>query len=348
MTYKLLIVDDEMPNIRLLERLFQDDYFVLTASSGEEAVTLLDQHDVAVIVTDQRMPGMSGVELLKKTADRRPHMVRILLTGYTDVDALVEAVNCGLVYMYVSKPWKNEDLKLRIARAVQHYEDNKRQHSLVAANERLTGRLREMKLGVVRALAGLLKLKDEYTYAHGSRVGKLATVLAERFDLTEEALSDLKAAAILHEVGAIGTPDGILMKSGTVNSDDAMLAQLSDAGSQVLSCVPELRDIADMLYYQRENFDGSGCPIGLIGDQIPLASRIIRLTSEYDSLRNPRDGALGVDHMTAVNQLQLNADKVFDPEVFQALSQLSGDELDMLHQVSKRPERPEMITCTIN
>ncbi len=70
MTYKLLIVDDEMANIRLLERLFRDDYYCLTASSGEEAIKLLDQHDVAVIVTDQRMPQMTGIELLKRSADR--------------------------------------------------------------------------------------------------------------------------------------------------------------------------------------------------------------------------------------------------------------------------------------
>src|SRR6476620_11092665 len=148
MTYKLLIVDDETANIRLLERLFREDYFCLTASSGEEAMDLLDQHEVAVIITDQRMPQMTGIELLKRTAERRPHMVRILLTGYTDLEALVEAVNCGLVYMYVSKPWNNEDLKLRVSRAVEHYENNKLQHSLAANNERLNARLKDMRLSL--------------------------------------------------------------------------------------------------------------------------------------------------------------------------------------------------------
>src|SRR5712671_1017294 len=101
-SHKLLIVDDEMANTRLLERVFREEYYCLLASSGEEAIRLLDQHEVAVIITDQRMPRMTGIELLKKTADRRPHMVRILLTGYTDIEDLIEAVNCGLVYMYVS------------------------------------------------------------------------------------------------------------------------------------------------------------------------------------------------------------------------------------------------------
>jgi response regulator RpfG family c-di-GMP phosphodiesterase len=335
MNYKILIVDDELPNIRLLERLFKDDYSVLTASSGEEAVTLLDQHDVAVIVTDQRMPGMSGVELLKRTADRRPHMVRILLTGYTDLDALVEAVNCGLVYMYVSKPWKNDDLKLRIGRAVQHYEDNKRQHSLGAANDRLTGRLREMKLGVVRALATLLKLKNEQAYAHGSRVSKLARVLGERLRLTDEALSDLSVAGLLHEVGTIG-------------SDDLLVTQLPDRTSQVLSCIPELREVSDVIGYYRENFDGSGSPFGLIGDQIPLAARIIRVASEYDRLRNPIHASTGKEHLAALDELKTQTKRLYDPQVVQALADLTGDQLETLQALSARTERPEPITCAIN
>src|SRR5205823_8135824 len=95
MAYKIMIADDEPANLRLLERLFRRDYQVLTAASGQEALQLLEQHDVALLVTDQRMPGMTGIELLKRTAEFRPHMVRIILTGYTDIGALVEAINCG-------------------------------------------------------------------------------------------------------------------------------------------------------------------------------------------------------------------------------------------------------------
>jgi response regulator RpfG family c-di-GMP phosphodiesterase len=176
---------------------------------------------------------------------------------------------------------------------------------------------------------------------------KFATVLAGRFNLPAESLSDLKSAAILNDVGAIGTTEGFMNSDGAVTGEHSN-AQLSYAGSQVLSFVPELRDVADIIYYLRENFDGSGSPIGLIGDQIPLASRIIRLASEYDLLRNPRTGPSKVDHETAVDELQCQTDKIFDPEVFQALVDLSGDELDTLQQVSKRVERPELITCSVN
>jgi DNA-binding NtrC family response regulator len=145
MSYKILIVDDEPANLRTLARLFRDEYEVLTAASGDEALALLGQHDVALLITDQRMPGMTGIELLKKTVPLRPRMVRIILTGYTDVDALVEAINCGQVYRYVAKPWNNDELRLTVKRALEHFESNKRSSELDFTNQRLVSRIGEIQ-----------------------------------------------------------------------------------------------------------------------------------------------------------------------------------------------------------
>jgi DNA-binding NtrC family response regulator len=144
MPYKIMIVDDEPANLRLLERLFRRDYMVVAASSGDEALQLLGQHDIALLITDQRMPGMTGIELLQRTASLRPHMVRIILTGYTDMTALVEAINCGHVYKYMTKPWDNNALRLTVERALEHYETNRSLHELEQANKRLSIRLQEV------------------------------------------------------------------------------------------------------------------------------------------------------------------------------------------------------------
>lgn len=136
-----MVVDDEPANLRLLERLFRTDYEVIMAGSGEEALELLTQHDAAVLITDQRMPGMTGVELLERTAVLRPRMVRIILTGYTDVETLVKAINSGNVYKYVTKPWNNDELRLTVSRALEHYETNKARHELEMENQRLIKRM---------------------------------------------------------------------------------------------------------------------------------------------------------------------------------------------------------------
>src|SRR5919112_2349632 len=209
MPFKILIVDDEPANLRLLERLFRKDYQVIAELSGEEALRLLEQHDVALLITDQRMPGMTGIELLKRTADSRPHMVRMILTGYTDVGALVEAINCGQVYRYVTKPWDNDDLRLTVARALEHYETNKSHHELEVANKRLSLRLREMTRGFVRAIADALEARDPFVYGHARRVGGFAEAIGRRMHLSMQALEQLSLAALLHDVGKIGTPDSV-------------------------------------------------------------------------------------------------------------------------------------------
>jgi len=145
MSYKILIVDDEPANLRALERLFRQEYEVLTASSAAEALELLNHHHVALLITDQRMPAVTGIELLKKTMSIRPQMVRIILTGYTDVEALVEAINCGAVYRYVTKPWGNEDLRVTVKRALEHFETNKKRHELQLTNERLISLLHQIR-----------------------------------------------------------------------------------------------------------------------------------------------------------------------------------------------------------
>jgi response regulator RpfG family c-di-GMP phosphodiesterase len=313
MTYKLLLVDDETANTRLLERLFRDDYVCLMASSGEEAMHLLDQHDVAVIISDQRMPQMTGLELLKRSADRRPHMVRILLTGYTDLEALVEAVNCGLVYMYISKPWNNEDLKMRVSRAVEHYENNKLQHSLAANNERLKTRLKDMKLGFVRVVAGILHLRDPYLCLHAIRVSKYAELLGEKLGLNDEVLSDMMTASFLHDLGTIGTTGEIYPRLGA--EDLSLLSRHVERAAGVVSRVAELKDVADMIRYHYENFDGTGGPLGLIGEQIPLAVRILRVAKSFDLLTSPRDEEQGLTHESAMDRLKRQSGKEFDPLV---------------------------------
>lgn len=322
MAYKLLIVDDETANLRLLERLFQQDYLCLTAPSGEEAMRLLDQHDVAVIISDQRMPQMTGLELLKQSAARRPHMVRILLTGYTDLEALVEAVNCGLVYMYVSKPWNNEDLKLRVSRAVEHYENNKLQHSLAADNERLTARIKEMRLDLVRALTRLLQLRDPYLYSHALRVNQYAGQLGKKMDLSDEFLSDMMAASFLHDLGALGSV-GETYWPFPRDENVSLVKTHAPRAVEIVACIAELRDIADIIRYHHENFDGSGGPLGLIGEEIPLGSRILRVAKSFDLLTSPKYENQALSNERAMERLRGGSGKEYDPRLVQTLSELT-------------------------
>lgn len=122
MKHTILCVDDEVDNVEALERLFRKKYNVLTATSGAQALKMIKGEKISLIVTDQRMPGMTGVEFLSESMKHHPEAVRILLTGYTDIESVIGAINSGQVYRYVSKPWDPVDLSNAVDKAIDRYE----------------------------------------------------------------------------------------------------------------------------------------------------------------------------------------------------------------------------------
>ncbi|MBI2821133.1 MAG: sigma-54-dependent Fis family transcriptional regulator [Acidobacteria bacterium] len=139
--YRILVVDDEPANLQKLKRTFIEEHHVMGAGSGEEALAILQSQSVDVIITDQKMPGMSGVELLEKSIAVNPEIVRIVLTGYTEVDDLIDAINTGRVYKYITKPWEPTFLRIAVRKALEQLElvrENRRLSSeLAKANEKL-------------------------------------------------------------------------------------------------------------------------------------------------------------------------------------------------------------------
>lgn len=122
--HTILCVDDEQPILNVLRKILEDHYIVFTVASGEEALDILHRHEVAVVVVDQKMPSMSGVELLKHVKDAHPYTVRIVLTAYADIHDLVDSVNLGEIYRYIHKPWETQTLLDVLADAAKKYEEN--------------------------------------------------------------------------------------------------------------------------------------------------------------------------------------------------------------------------------
>lgn len=142
MQHTILCVDDESDNVDALERLFRRKYRVLKATSGDAALKILAENQVTVIISDQRMPQMQGVELLSKSIAIHPNAIRILLTGYTDIDSVIAAINAGQIYRYVTKPWDPVDLTNAVDKAVERYEIGQ---ELVEKNQALALALEELQ-----------------------------------------------------------------------------------------------------------------------------------------------------------------------------------------------------------
>ena len=154
--YPILLVDDEVENIQAFVLNYREYFTIDTALSGEEALEKLKQREYAVLVSDQRMPGMTGVELLERTVQRHPYLVRIILTGYTDHESLIGAVNQGRIYAYITKPWRPDEIEITLRRAIERY-------ALDAHNRRLIADLKKERAALKRKQEELQRTVREQT-----------------------------------------------------------------------------------------------------------------------------------------------------------------------------------------
>ncbi|MBD1995733.1 response regulator [Leptolyngbya sp. FACHB-541] len=217
---KLLVVDDEPDNLDLLYRTFRRDFHVLRAESGKSALEVLaTEGEVAIIISDQRMPEMKGTEFLSKTVPQFPNTIRIILTGFTDVEDLVEAINAGQVYKYITKPWDPSELRAVVKTAAETYELSKR-------------RAAELRLAQTQALllSTIVQVVQQATSSE-ARLKAIATAFAESFAadgcVLKPATENVAAAPI--------TPETVDLDATAELTDLTMPITLQDERLAVLS-----------------------------------------------------------------------------------------------------------------
>jgi response regulator RpfG family c-di-GMP phosphodiesterase len=362
--HTVLFVDDEVNILKALQRLLRNEPMnVLTAPRPEQALELLEREDAQVVVTDQRMPDMSGVDMLSLIRERNPNIVRMMLTGYTEMNIAVEAINRGEIFRLITKPWNDDELKATLRQAFDHY-DLKREikrlnqvtreqnFKLQDMNKNLEAKVRErtrqlaekndeLRTGyvqTVRALAEAIDAKDAYTRGHSERVGVYASRIARQLGMRKEMIERVYISGILHDVGKIGVPDAIITKPARLTPEEyEEINKHPEIGARILEPVEFLADVVPCVRHHHEWFDGSECgyPYGLRGEQIPLPSRIILVADTVEAMSSNRPYRNGLPLDVVVRELHKYSGSQFDPEVVGALMKLlddEGDEFIQTHQ----------------
>ena len=309
---KILLVDDEVNITKALRRLLmeREGLEVLTANSGAQALEIIaEEQRVGVIISDQRMPEMTGVAFLNQARQLVPDAVRMLLTGYADLDASIASINKGGVFRYLTKPWDDSALLEAVDEAVRNYllvAENKRLNALVLKqrdelqdwNTRLKQRvldqtsqirrksddlavsnlhLRESFSATIESLAGLIEMRDRRAPGHSRNVAELVSAMAVRLKLPEQEQKEFRYAGLLHDIGKIGIADTLLRKT-YAELDEQELQEYRDhaiRGQAAIDMVPELREIGVLIRHHHEHYDGKGFPDRLKGEAIPLGARVI-------------------------------------------------------------------------
>lgn len=337
--HKILVVDDEDANLRLLRRVLGRDYDVVEAVSGDAGIELLEEHEISLIISDQRMPGMTGVQLLEKSRDIRPDAIKMLLTGYTDLEALIGAINDGRVYKYIQKPWDAEELKMTVKRALESYDLKKHNDWLLEELQRAMGELESLSMGTIRALADALDAKCDYTAGHSLRVSRIAVVIGKKLDLDDDHLRDIELGGILHDIGKIGVPESILWKPDKLTDEEKeIMARHPVKSAQIIGELKGLKRAREYVKHHHEYFDGSGYPDGLSGEAIPIGARLIMVSDAYDAMTTDRPYRKSIGHDNAINELKRMAGKQFDPAVVDALLELVKEGSEALDKLIRDEE----------
>lgn len=342
----ILFVDDEKNILGAVQRVFRkEDYGILLAENGECGLNLLRQNHVAVVVSDQKMPGMGGVEFLRKAREAAPDAVRIMLTGQADMKEVAGAINQGEIYRYVMKPWVDEELRLTVRAAVERFwliaenrrlqEETMRQNAefyelnqtLEAIVEEKTKKLRDGFFSFVALCADMIELHDRLSGGHCKRVAALAKGLAQSLGIKGIELEVIWAAALLHEIGLIGVPREVLDRQECELSESelALVRNNPVLSQEMVSRIDVLKQVGIVLKSHMENFDGTGYPERLKGKEINAGSRILAVCRDYDLLRHARRQSK-IDALAAIER---GRSKRFDPDIVDAFFKFAAEMKDM-------------------
>jgi putative nucleotidyltransferase with HDIG domain len=355
--HTVLFVDDEVNILKAIQRLLRNEQMtVLTASRPQEALELLDRADAQLVVSDQRMPEMSGVDLLSSVRERHPDMVRMMLTGYTEMNIAVEAINKGEIYRLITKPWNDDELKATLRQAFDHF-DLKREikrlnqvtreqnFKLQDMNKNLEGKVRDRTrqldvknkelrtayIQTIRALAEAIDAKDAYTRGHSERVAVYASRIAREMNLDRQLIERVYFAGLLHDVGKIGIPDAIITKPSRLDADEYKeIKKHPEIGAKILEPVEFLGPIVPCVRHHHEWFDGSdrGYPDRLIADAIPLPSRVILVADTVEAMTSDRPYRKALPTEAVIAELHKFSGSQFDPVVVKAFLRLLDQQGD--------------------
>jgi response regulator RpfG family c-di-GMP phosphodiesterase len=349
---RLLVVDDEELVLEALrETLRLEGYEVLTFSEPLEALEILRSTPVSVLITDQNMPAISGLEFIAQAREIQPNAIRILITAVLNLGTVIEAINRGEVYRFIVKPWLREELLVTIRNAVRRYElvcTNKVLYAQTAEmNQRLSEQLvqldsqnqqldqlnRALQKNLDRSIQLCLKTMETFYPVLGQsarRVFAFCQAMAKGLDLPDDQRQVLEISSRLFDIGLVGVPRDLIHRwqesPESVTEQERAAIELHPAvGAELVSFVADLQDVGATIRAHHEWYDGSGYPDRLSGDSIPWLARLLAVAIGY--------ALCPLGEKAALEYVKTASGTMFDPDAVRAF--LRG----LPHAVAPRSQR---------
>ncbi|MHA3736497.1 HD domain-containing phosphohydrolase [Pseudomonas sp. Eth.TT006] len=346
----VLLVDDEESILNSLRRLLRaQPYEVLLATSGAQALEILEQRPVDLVMSDARMPGMDGATLLARVRELYPHTKRIMLTGYADPEAIIKAVNDGQIDRYISKPWNDEELLLTLRQALEHQHLQRERERLERLNRAQNDQLKLLnstlekhvaaRTAELQQTADMLDLAYEelkHSYVTGTEVFSLLANLrlppakqtnrqiielvrgyCKARNVDEASSRDLTMAAALYNIGKLSWTDNMIVAPADrlQHTERDLYRAYPKQSESLLMTLDPMKDAAQLILHHQERWDGGGFPDHLKGEAIPFGSRLLKLAVDFVELQCGLILERKFNGDEALLYLRQYAGKLYDPEL---------------------------------
>jgi putative nucleotidyltransferase with HDIG domain len=329
---RILVVDQDAAVRRDVEtHLTHRGYEVLTAASGEEALGILARQKIVGMVADGRLSGTPEGELISRALTRDPNLAILVSSSDCTVEDAVHYLQYGAMD-YLPKPLDPAQLEAALQRALRRRSELVRDRGMTrllkeevvnlgAELARERAKVKGLSIATLEALVAVVEARDPWFAGHSLRVAQLAASIAAKTGRSDEEVELVRQAGLLHDIGMIAVPEGLLSKEGPLTpAEFDEMKRHTVVGSQILAPLPNLGGLAAFVRGHHERWDGKGYPDGLSGEAIPWGARLIAAAEVYDALATARPYREQLTPELAVERMHDLIGSVLAPEVHQALA----------------------------
>ena len=336
--YRIIAVDDE-EGIIDSQAVFlkRTDYEFVGITDPIEAIETIKREHFDLMLLDFMMTPLHGDEVVEEIRKFNKELYILLLTGHKDLAPPLETIKRLDIQGYCEKSDKFDQLLLLIESGIksikQMYEIKRINEELAESNQKLE----QAYLDMIQTLRYTVEAKDPYTRGHSDRVSEYSVLIGEKMGLSEENIKTLRVGGLFHDIGKIGIPDSILLKTDKLSDDEySEIKNHPSIGAHILGAASIFKNIIPIVKHHHERFDGRGYPSGLKGDEIPFLARIAAVADTFDAMTSKRSYRNALDLQFVKEEIQRCKGTQFDPQIADVFLDILDNNFEKIKEIQEK------------